>query len=144
MSGRRRTEQAAEAVEVRIPSKPEFVSVARLRAAAVAARLSFTYDEIEDLKIAVGEACTALILSGNSASHPITLRFIPEAEALEVRIETQGPGLDLDVPPAQGKRPLDQGRLGIFLMKCLVDKIDVHHSEEHGTSELRLVKRRQR
>lgn len=143
MSGRRRAEHA-DAVEVRIPSKPAFVSVARLTAAAVAARLSFTYDEIEDLKIAVGEACTALILSGNSANHPITLRFVPEAEALEVRIETQGPGLDLDVAPAQGKRPLDQRRLGLFLMKCLVDKVDAHHSEEHGTSELRLLKRRQR
>ena len=83
MAERGGTRQAAETVEVTIPPKPEFLSVARLTIAAVAARQLFTYDEIEDLKIAVSEACTALILAG-TAGHPLTLRFAMDADALEV------------------------------------------------------------
>ena len=71
---RRRTGQTAEAVEVTIPAKPEFISVARLTAATVAGRQGFTYDDIEDLKIAVSEACNALILAGTGGS-PLALRF---------------------------------------------------------------------
>lgn len=142
MAGPRRTEKTAEVVEVTIPARPEFVSVARLTAATVAARRSFTYDEIEDLKIAVSEACNALILAGTGGS-PLTLRFGLEPETLEVRIETGGPGLELDPAPAPDKKPLDEGRLGVFLMQCLVDEVNVRRTEQ-GRAELRLIKRRQR
>ena len=94
MTGRRGTRHAAEVVEVTIPPKPEFLTVARLTAATVAARQSFTYDEIEDLKIAVSEACTALLLAG-TAGHPLALRFALDGDTLEVRIVTKGPGISL-------------------------------------------------
>lgn len=139
MLGRRPTGRAAETVEVTIPAKPEFISVARLTAATVAARQSFTYDEIEDLKIAVSEACSALILAG-TAGAPLALRFILEPDVLDIRIETLGPGLKLgSISP--GEKP-DEGQLGVFLMQCLVDTVDIRRGEQ-GKTELRLVKRRQ-
>lgn len=49
--------------EVRVPADSAYVAVVRLATAAIAARLDFTLDDIEDLKIAVGEAC-ALVLAG--------------------------------------------------------------------------------
>jgi len=140
--GRRGTAPAAETVEVTIPPKPEFLSVARLTAATVAARQLFTYDEIEDLKIAVSEACTALILAG-TAGHPLTLRFAMDADALVVRILTEGPGVALEAARLHARKPLDETRLGVFLMQCLVDEVEVRRGEE-GKAELRLVKRRQR
>ena len=107
MTGRRGTRHAAEVVEVTIPPKPEFLTVARLTAATVAARQSFTYDEIEDLKIAVSEACTALLLAG-TAGHPLALRFALDGDTLEVRIVTEGPGafalLSLDRPLREAAR----------------------------------------
>ena len=45
-------------VELSIPSISEYVGVARLAVAGVASRLKFTHEEIEDIKIAVSEACT--------------------------------------------------------------------------------------
>ncbi len=142
MPGRRRTAPAAETVEVTIPPKPEFLSVARLTAATVAARQSFTYDEIEDLKIAVSEAATALMLADN-AGHTLTLRVAMEADALVIRILTDGPGVALEAARLRATKPLDETRLGIFLMQCLVDEVDIRRAEE-GKAELRLVKRRQR
>jgi serine/threonine-protein kinase RsbW len=139
---RRGAARAAEIVEVTIPPKPEFVSVARLTTATVAARQSFTYDEIEDLKIAVSEACTALMVSGTDGA-PLTLRMLLEARALEIQIETRGPGVELvAAPPRTAKEPLDETRLGVFLMQCLVDEVEVRRSPE-GKAQIRLVKRRQ-
>ena len=139
---RRRTGQTAEAVEVTIPAKPEFISVARLTAATVAGRQGFTYDDIEDLKIAVSEACNALILAGTGGS-PLALRFSIAPDTLEIRIETGGPGLELGPAASSDRKRLDEGRLGVFLMQCLVDGAEVRRSEQ-GRAELRLVKRRQR
>ena len=41
-----------EFVELRIPSRPEWVALARLAAATVANRLRFSIEEIEDVKLA--------------------------------------------------------------------------------------------
>ena len=48
-------------VELRLPADSAYVSVLRTTSAGLAARLDFTLDDIEDLRMAVGEAC-ALVL----------------------------------------------------------------------------------
>ena len=48
-------------VELRLPAESAFVAVLRMTTAGLAARLDFTLDDIEDLRMAVGEAC-ALVL----------------------------------------------------------------------------------
>ena len=48
--------KAFDYVEIRIPAKPQYVSVIRLTISGLAIRVGFSYDEIEDLKIATGEA----------------------------------------------------------------------------------------
>src|SRR3954467_6366269 len=48
-------------VELRVPADSAYVSVLRTTSAGLAARLDFTIDDIEDLRMAVGEAC-ALVL----------------------------------------------------------------------------------
>lgn len=51
----------SDVVELRIPCKPEFVSVARLAILGVASRMQLSYDEVEDVRLAVGEACTTAV-----------------------------------------------------------------------------------
>ena len=70
----------------------------------------------------------------------LSLRFILGSDTLETRIETRGPGLDLDSTTPL-RRPLDESRLGVFLMQCLVDKVEARR--EQGRAEVRLVKRRE-
>jgi serine/threonine-protein kinase RsbW len=48
-------------VEVRLPADGAYLSVLRTATAGLAARLDFTIDEIEDLRIAVDEACAMLL-----------------------------------------------------------------------------------
>ncbi|MBA2438406.1 MAG: anti-sigma B factor RsbW, partial [Acidimicrobiia bacterium] len=50
-----------EQVRLVMPATPELLRVARLTAAGLASRLGFSFDEVEDVKIAVDELCFALV-----------------------------------------------------------------------------------
>ena len=87
---RMRADELAEllqdVVELRLPAEPAYLSVLRTATAGLAARLDFTLDEIEDLRIAVDEAC-ALLLPDARAGSPLVCRFLLEADCLEVSVE---------------------------------------------------------
>jgi serine/threonine-protein kinase RsbW len=48
-------------VELRIPADSAYLAVLRTATAGLAARLDFTLDDIEDLRIAVDEACAMVL-----------------------------------------------------------------------------------
>jgi len=56
-----------DGVDLRVPADPAYLSVVRTATAGLATRLKLTLDEIEDLRIAVDEACS-LLLGGRA--HP--------------------------------------------------------------------------
>ena len=91
------TDAPAEVV-LTLPAVPEFVRLARLTCAGLATRIGMGYDEVEDLRIAVGEACSMLIGDG-TRSGSLSLRFVlvPDAVSVEVTGDLTGaPGTDVD------------------------------------------------
>ena len=52
-------------VELRLPAESAYVAVLRMTTAGLAARLDFTLDDIEDLRMAVGEACALVLENAN-------------------------------------------------------------------------------
>ena len=52
-----------DVVRLRLPAVGAYLSVLRTATAGLAARLDFTLEEIEDLRIAVDEACALLLPS---------------------------------------------------------------------------------
>ncbi len=74
-----------DVVEVRTPADVVYVSTLRLTAASLASRCDLTIDDIEDLRLAVDEAC-ALLLPHASASSSLTARF--EVGAGELRVHS--------------------------------------------------------
>jgi serine/threonine-protein kinase RsbW len=74
-----------DTVELRLPADSSYLSVLRTATAGLAARLDFTLDEIEDLRIAVDEAC-ALLLPDVVAQQPLTCRFTLSPDVLEVAV----------------------------------------------------------
>ena len=60
----------ADQVTVRMPADGAYLSVLRTATAGLAARLDFTLDDIEDLRIAVDEACAMLLEPGDSGQQP--------------------------------------------------------------------------
>ena len=70
-----------DAVEIRLPADSAYLSVLRTATAGLAARLDFTLDEIEDLRIAVDEAC-AMLLPHAIETAQLTCRFELTPETL--------------------------------------------------------------
>jgi len=79
-------------VSLRVPADGAYVSVLRTMTAGLAARLDFTVDDIEDLRIAVGEAC-ALVLPEAVADADLVadFRLTPGVLAISVSVPTAGP-----------------------------------------------------
>lgn len=128
-------------VELRIPSLPEFVAVARLTVAAIACRMDFPYDAVDDIKVAVGEACTNVIehvQTENRSQEEIEIRCTVEPEALVIEVKDQGQGFD---PQLQAQPdPFSEGGLGLILINALMDEVQLTSLTGKGT-QVRMTKR---
>ncbi len=133
-------------VELRLPNRPEFVAVARLAVAAVATRMEFTVEDIEDIKVAVGEACTNAIEHGcplDDCVEMITMRCELAQDGLTITVEDPGDGFDPSTATrqrGQGTMTLTERGLGMLLIESLMDEVDFSSSPGDGT-QVRMVKR---
>ncbi|SDI03139.1 serine/threonine-protein kinase RsbW [Sinosporangium album] len=75
-----------DVVSVRLPAASAYLSVLRTATAGLAARLDFTLDEIEDLRIAVDEAC-AMLLTQAVPGTDLTAEFELTGQEMQVRVE---------------------------------------------------------
>ena len=75
-------------VELRIPADSAFLAVLRTATAGLAARLDFTLDDIEDLRIAVDEAC-AIVLPQAKPGSDLTCAFDLGAHQLTVAVSAE-------------------------------------------------------
>jgi len=85
-------------VELRLPAENAYVSVLRMTTAGLAARLDFTLDDIEDLRMAVGEAC-ALVLDGADPDGQLSVGFDLGEGSMRVTVSADsasGGGPDTD------------------------------------------------
>ena len=136
-----------EAVELEIPARAEFVALARLAVSALAAADGELADErVDDLKLAVSEACTNAIEAHTAidTDERVVVRCWIDEAGLEVRISDRGAGFDPselpDHPPVTDPARLKFERgLGIPLIRALVDVVEFSSSDS-GT-EVRLVMR---
>jgi serine/threonine-protein kinase RsbW len=72
-------------VELRLPADGAYVSVLRTTTAGLAARLDFPIDDIEDLRIAVGEA-SAMVLAEADPGGELLCRFYLRPGELTVSV----------------------------------------------------------
>jgi len=84
-----------DVVTLRLPAAGAYLSVLRTATASLASRLDFTIDDIEDLRIAVDEACAMLLVQA-----------VPGAD-LECSFELTGDAIDVSVtvPTLDGEQP---------------------------------------
>lgn len=110
-------------VELRIPSKAEWVAVARLTVAAIASRLDFSLDEIDDLKLAIAEACTNAI-QRDPEGDLIDLVFEARSDALIVTVRDRATGSHLETVEEELDDEDHVGGLGVFIIRSLMDEVD--------------------
>jgi len=139
---------AGDVVSLIIPCRAEYVSVARLAMLGVANRLPFGFDEVEYLRLAVGEACIQSVErsveSDSSGSYSIEITCRINDGEFEAVVKDNIPLSNSEPKPAQIPQPdgeIDPNRngFGALLMEILVDEVEVKAGA--NGNEVRLVKR---
>lgn len=107
-----------------------------------AAALGAASASFDDLRIAVDEAVTNILMHGYDGPGDVELELLAEGSDLVVRLRDWAPSFDPRLAPPADLRPpgeRDQpGGLGVYLMKSLMDEI-VHRSLDSG-NELTMTK----
>jgi serine/threonine-protein kinase RsbW len=110
-------------VEVRLPAAGAYLSVLRTATAGLAARLDFTLDEIEDLRIAVDEAC-AILLQQAVPGSVLSCVFELIEESLRVTVSA---------PTTDGRAP-ERDTFAWTVLAALAGEVDSSVSEDQTVS----------
>ena len=130
--------KAENYIKFEFPSRSVNEGFARAAAAAFAAQLDPTMDELGDIKTAVSEAVTNCIVHAYPDSlGKVTMRLrILGGDTLEISVKDSGRGIE-DV--ARAREPLfttggeERSGMGFTIMESFMDKLTVRSSEGKGT-----------
>jgi serine/threonine-protein kinase RsbW len=122
-------------IEIKIPAKPEYIGVVRLTISGIASRMGYTYEEIEDLKIAVSEACTNAVQHAydKNVGGDVVVGCGIYEDKLEMMVVDNGKSFNFkqtkkDLGPYTESSTVDQlteGGLGLYLIDTLMDEVRV-------------------
>ncbi|WP_410772272.1 anti-sigma B factor RsbW [Fontibacillus sp. BL9] len=127
-------------VVISLPATAEYVDIVRLNLYGVASKMGFSYEEIEDMKVAISEACNNSVLYAYKDSNgmmEVTFEIIGDALSITVRDE----GESFDSWGAGERQGLHDknlnevqiGGLGFYLMQALMDEVSVENEAGKGT-----------
>ena len=133
-------------INLRIPANADFIGIVRLCLYGIASKMGFSYEDIEDMKVAASEACNNAVLHVlmEEQNDFIEVTFEVEDNGLSIKIKDNGPGFNY--PDALNKASslremeisqLRTGGLGIYLMQALMDEVEINTAS--GT-EVKLIK----
>ncbi len=124
-------------IKLSIPNKPEYVSVVRLTVTSIANRMGFDIEKIEDIKVAVAEACTNAITHGKNEEDNFLVDFIMEEDKLVVNVSDNGRGCttlnEIKNPDLDHLNHEKEGGLGIFIIRSLMDNVQIISNHGSGT-----------
>lgn len=125
-----------------VPGKPEYVGTVRLAISSLANSAGFDIEAVEDIKVAVSEACTNVVCHGEPDCEEIyevacevgdgriIISVVDRAGGYDMA-KYQKPCINMDSPK--------EGGLGIFIIKALMDEVDIFSELGMGTS-IKMVK----
>ena len=126
----------AAQVEIEIPSRSVYVGVVRLAIASLARSAGLEEEVVDDLKIAVSEACANAVLSNEDAGSeaPVTVTWTEAPDGFVVEVGDRGEVYDESSP---GQEYDSQGfstraLMSLALLKTLVEECDLHPRDGGG------------
>ena len=134
-----------DAIEIRVPCKPEYVRTIRRTIADFGESIEMPRSAVEEVEIAASEAVANIVrhaYSGiNSGVPPVRVKCSHDQGKLTVEVSDRGCGFA--APPAGVIPEVDlnrDGGLGIILIKCLMDRVN-YVSKPSGGTRIRMTKR---
>lgn len=131
--------EAFDFIEMRFPAKADYVGVIRLSVSGIAHRMGFSYDEIEDVKVAISEATSNVVEHAyRNDEGEMTLGFGVYDDRLEIMVADHGGSFNLqdikeNIGPYKPSEPIEtlrEGGFGLFLINTLMDKVEINN--EYG------------
>jgi len=100
-------------IDITVPADGAYLSVLRTAAAGLAARLDFTLDDIEDLRVAVDEACSILLAQASDGRLRCTFTVSDASLTVAARV------------PSHDPRPPTQDGFAWTVLTALATKVEV-------------------
>jgi len=124
-----------DALKFFVPGKPEYVGTVRIAISHVAANAGFDIEAIDDIKVAVSEACTNIILHSHDHSN-FTYEVVIERDekGITITVADRGVGFETGdyIEPIPGETR--GSGMGIYILKALMDEVDINSEIGVGTS----------
>lgn len=132
----------SEILKLEISGNPDYIQIAKMAVGAAASTAGFDIEHVEDIELAVAEACKNITchgFDGWSECYEITCRVN------DARMEITVTDIKCEHSVSKGKRPcLDcpkEGDLGIFVIKSLMDEVEIT-KEKQGNRSIKMVRNR--
>jgi serine/threonine-protein kinase RsbW len=123
-------------VRLTMPARPEGVAVVRQALAGMADALAFDATVLADMKMAVSEACTNVVVHAYEDSDGVLeVDMLADDRGLTIRVRDYGSGIQ---PHAKRSREAPALGLGLPLIAALTDSFELHGSSGQGT-EVRMT-----
>ncbi|OBQ49349.1 anti-sigma regulatory factor [Streptomyces sp. H-KF8] len=127
-------------VELRFSALPEHVRTARLVAAAVARRAGVDEAVLDEVRLAVGEACSRAVgLHRNGGiSAPVKVLLTEEEKQFSIEVGDEAPHAAPGghAPGASGAE-IEEDEMGLAVISGLVDDVEVSAGEHGGSIRMR-------
>ncbi|WP_330290027.1 ATP-binding protein [Streptomyces sp. NBC_00576] len=126
-------------VELRFSALPEHVRTARLVAAAVARRAGVDEAVLDEVRLAVGEACSRAVGLHQSGgiSEPVWVTLTEEEKLFSIEVGDEAPrsAPGDSAPGADGEVDADveEDEMGLAVISGLVDDVEVTAGETGGS-----------
>lgn len=115
-----------------LPNKREYVISARLAATSIASVFGFDIDKVEDIRMAVGEACNNVVLHSTEAeSFDLVIEL--KNNTMTVCVSDRGKGFQMKSVPSIDPEDYSGSGLGLFIIDSLMDEMEVHSTDEGTT-----------
>lgn len=122
-----------------------FIDLIQVVGSELLKHMSFSHEDGERLWLAIQEGIANAMRHGNrlDVQKVIKVTFHPTAASLEIRIEDQGPGVDLAAIPNPNlpENLLKPGGRGVFFMKQVMDKVEMERTPAGSTLVLTKFRR---
>lgn len=129
----------ADLLKFSIPGKPEYVGVVRLAVSSAANCAGFSMEAIEDIKVAVSEACTNVVQHGSTEENCYEVECRIEEDKLIILVTDLCGGYDIEKYQKPCMDEPKESGLGIFIIKALMDEVDIVSRLGEGT-KIQMVK----
>ncbi len=128
--------------ELKIPALPAFIPVAKRVATTLGGQLGFSLVDLDELTIALTQACDSAIAAANDLGSPADLKltYFATNRALVVDVDLMPTGNALPTPKHVAEVDPELQRLAYEMIRCFVDDFRPQVEPTTGHVSFRMVK----